>query len=97
MFAESACSGGQADANMVNVTVIKDLLKSRMTRRIQVNNQELGGRTGAIRENRHIGAVEVFFTRYHTARDSLNTLARWLRIAWQLRFRYSRTVTHSAH
>ena len=95
MFAESACSGGQADANTVNVTMIKDLLKSRMTRRIQVNNQGLGGQIGTIRENRRTGAVEVFFTRYHTARDSLNTLARWLRIAWQLRFRYSRTGIYS--
>lgn len=36
-FAESACSGGQEDANMVNVTTIKELLKNRMIRHIQVN------------------------------------------------------------
>ena len=79
-FVESAYSGGRADANMVNATMIKELLKNRMTRRIQTNHRGLGGQIGTIRENRRIGVAEESFTRYHTVRNSSNTQVPRLRI-----------------
>lgn len=68
-FATNAYSGGLPDANTVNATMIEEQLRIRMIRHIRTKCQERVGQTGIVGENRHIGAVEESFTRYHTVRN----------------------------
>lgn len=73
VFAETACTGGAADAIMEHAMTITEQNQILMTKHIQISHFGRPGVIGTNRANRHIGAEVEYYTQQIIANISKNT------------------------